>query len=117
VSFAGDNRFSAAKASFQAPVTAASPSAVASPTTAASTSAPPDPSADATPSVVSSSAAMTLQNPVTPATTFGIVLGIVGIGAVGALCVLWVLAWRRHDLMPGERRGFGSDFGRRSPPA
>jgi hypothetical protein len=56
---------------------------------------------------------MALQNGVTPVTTFGIVLGIVGVGAVGALCVLWVLAWRRHDLMPGERRGFGSDFGRR----
>jgi len=118
VSFAGDNRFSAAKTSFQAPVTAASPSAVASPTiAAASTPAPPDAPADATPTVVSSSAAMTLQNPVTPATTFGIVLAIVGIGAVGALCVLWVLAWQRHDLAPGERRGFGSDFGRRSPSA
>jgi hypothetical protein len=115
VSFAGDNRFAAAKASFQAAVTAAIPSAAASPTTAPESTPPPapGPTADATPSVVSSSAAMALQNGVTPVTTFGIVLAIVGVGAVGALCVLWVLAWRRHDLMPGERRGFGSDFGRR----
>jgi hypothetical protein len=56
---------------------------------------------------------MTLQNPSAPVTTFEVVLGIVGAGSLTALGVLWVLAWRRHYLMPGERRGFGSDFGRR----
>jgi hypothetical protein len=112
VSFAGDNRFAAAKATFQAAVTAAaSPSAIPTPTAPASTP-PPVPSASTTPTVVASSS-MTLQNPSAPITTFEVVLGIVGVGAVTALCVLWVLAWRRHDLMPGERRGFGSDFGRR----
>jgi hypothetical protein len=113
VSFAGDNRFAAAKATFQAAVTAAVPSASAAPTTAPASTPPPEPAASATPTVVASSA-MTLQNPSAPITTFEVVLGIVGAGAVAALGVLWILAWRRHDLMPGERRGFGSDFGRRS---
>jgi hypothetical protein len=113
VSFGGDNRFAAAKATFQAAVTAASPSAAPSATVAPATTPPPDTAASPTPTAVASSAAMALQNPTTPATTFGIVLAIVGVGAAIALFVLWVLAWRRHDLLPGERRGFGSDFGRR----
>ena len=114
VNFAGDNRFAAAKGTFQAAVTAASasPSAVASPTIAPESSAPPISTAGATPTVVSSST-MTLQNPSAPITTFEVVLGIVGAGSLTALCVLWILAWQRHYLMPGERRGFGSDFGRR----
>jgi hypothetical protein len=37
----------------------------------------------------------------------------VALYAFGSLCVVWFLAWRRHELLPGERRGFGSDFGRR----
>jgi hypothetical protein len=113
VSYAGDNRFGAARATFQASVTAAATPSVAAP------SIPPAPTADSVtpansaPTPVSSSAAMTLQNATTPATAVGVVLGIVGVGAFTALGVLWVLAWRRHDLLPGERRGFGSDFGRR----
>ena len=113
VSYAGDNRFAAARATFQASVTAAATPTVATP------SIPPAPTAasvtlaSSAPTPVSSSAAMTLQNATTPATAVGVVLGIVGVGAFTALGVLWVLAWRRHDLLPGERRGFGSDFGRR----
>ncbi len=113
VSYAGDNRFGAARATFQASVTAAATPSVAAP------SIPPAPTgasvtpANSAPTPVSSSAAMTLQNATTPATAVGVVLGIVGVGAFTALGVLWVLAWRRHDLLPGERRGFGSDFGRR----
>jgi hypothetical protein len=114
VNFAGDNRFSAAKATFQAAVTAAaaSPSAVASPSIAPESTAPPINTATASPTVVASTT-MTLQNPSAPVTTFEVVLGIVGAWSLTALSVLWVLAWRRHYLMPGERRGFGSDFGRR----
>ncbi len=114
VAFAGDNRFSAAQGTFQAAVTAAAkPSAVPTPTLAPASTTPSVAPASSTPTVVPSSATMTLQNPSAPITTFEVVLGIVGVGAVTALCVLWVLAWRRHDLLPGERRGFGSDFGRR----
>lgn len=114
VSYAGDNRFAAARATFQASVTAAAtPSVVASPSIpAASVTASVAP-AGSTPTVVQSSAAMTLRNATTPAATVGVVLGIVGVGAFIALGVLWMLAWSRHDLLPGERRGFGSDFGRR----
>jgi hypothetical protein len=114
VSYAGDNRFAPANATFQASVTAAATPTVATP------SIPPPPTAGSiapatsTPSGVSSSAAMTLRNATTPAATVGVVLAIVGVCAFIALGVLWVLAWRRHDLLPGERRGFGSDFGRRS---
>ncbi len=114
VTYDGDDRFAPATATFQAAVTAAvPPSAVAPPTIAPPSTPAPTSDASAIPTVVSSSTAMTLRNEVTPATTFGVVLGIVGIVAVLALGVLWVLAWQRHDLMPGERRGFGSDFGRR----
>ena len=118
VVFAGDNRFAAAQGTFQAAVTAAaSPSAVPSPSLAPASTPPAVAAAGSTPTGVPSSATMTLQNASAPITTFEVVLGIVGVGAVTALCVLWVLAWRRHDLLPGERRGFGSDFGRRSPSA
>ena len=114
VVFAGDNRFAAAQGTFQAAVTAApSPSAVASPTLPPASTPPAVAAASSTPTGVPSSATMALQNPSAPITTFEVVLGIVGVGSATALCVLWVLAWRRHDLMPGERRGFGSDFGRR----
>jgi hypothetical protein len=114
VSYAGDNRFAAARATFQASVTAAAtPSVVPSPSIpTASVTASVAP-ASSTPTVVQSSGAMALQNATTPATAVGVVLGIVGVGAFIALGVLWLLAWSRHDLLPGERRGFGSDFGRR----
>jgi len=113
VSYTGDNRFAAARATFQASVTAAATPTVATP------SIPPAPTgasvapASSTPTSVQSSAALTLRNATTPAATVGVVLGIVGVGAFIALGVLWMLAWSRHDLLPGERRGFGSDFGRR----
>jgi len=114
VSYAGDNRFAAARATFQASVTAAAtPSVVPSPSIpTASVTASVVP-ASSTPTSVQSSGAMALQNATTPATAVGVVLGIVGVGAFIALGVLWLLAWSRHDLLPGERRGFGSDFGRR----
>ncbi len=114
VSYAGDNRFAAARATFQASVTAAAtPSVVPSPSIpTASVTASVAP-ASSTPTSVQSSGAMALQNATTPATAVGVVLGIVGVGAFIALGVLWMLAWSRHDLLPGERRGFGSDFGRR----
>lgn len=113
VSYAGDNRFAAARATFQASVTAAATPTVAAP------SIPPAPTgasiapASSTPPSVQSSGAMALQNATTPAAAVGVVLGIVGVGAFIALGVLWLLAWSRRDLLPGERRGFGSDFGRR----
>ena len=114
VSYAGDNRFAAARATFQASVTAAAtPSVVASPSIpTASVTASVVP-ASSTPTSVQSSGAMALQNATTPAATVGVVLGIVGVGAFIALGLLWMLAWSRHALLPGERRGFGSDFGRR----
>jgi hypothetical protein len=113
VSYAGDNRFAPARATFQASVTAAATPSVATPSIPPAPTASSIAPASSTPSVVSSSAAMTLRNATTPAATVGVVLAIVGVGAFIALGVLWVLAWRRHDLLPGERRGFGSDFGRR----
>ena len=113
VSYAGDNRFAAARATFQASVTAAATPTVATPSIpTASVTASVAP-ASSTPTSVQSSGAMALQNATTPAATVGVVLGIVGVGAFIALGVLWMLAWSRHDLLPGERRGFGSDFGRR----
>jgi hypothetical protein len=113
VSYAGDNRFGAARATFQASVTAAATPSVAAPSIPPAPTAASVTPANSAPTPVSSSAAMALQNATTPATAVGVVLGIVGVGAFTALGVLWVLAWRRHDLLPGERRGFGSDFGRR----
>ncbi len=112
VSFAGDNRFPAAKASFQAAVTAASASPAATPTLDVASTPPPAAAAVGTPTAVASGGTMSLQNVSAPILTFGVVLGIVGLGALAALSVLCVLAWRRHYLLPGERRGFGSDFGR-----
>ncbi|MBI4898984.1 MAG: Ig-like domain repeat protein [Actinobacteria bacterium] len=109
ISFAGDARFPAAKISLQAGVTAAAPA----------TSAPPPSIASSAPATASVSPSISaLAPPATahrgdsaPATTFGIVFGIVGGTSLAALGVLWVLARRRHTLLPGERRGFGSDFG------
>lgn len=117
VSYAGDNRFPPARATFQASVTAAATPSVATPSIAPPPTASSIAPATSTPSVVSSSAAMTLRNATTPAATVGVVLAIVGVCAFISLGVLWLLAWRRHDLLPGERRGFGSDFGRRRPSA
>ncbi len=114
ISFAGDARFPAAKLALQAGVTAAAPSTSAAPSTAAS-SAPPGPSVTASASHLASSVVGAPRGGSTPAAAFSnvfsIVFGIVGAVAIAALGVLWVLARRRHRLLPGERRGFGSDFG------
>ena len=111
VSFAGDARFPAAKASFQSAVSPASPSSVATPSISASASVPATASASTRPSVPANTTSAAPRGGSTPAATFGVVFGIVGATSVAALGVLWVLARRRHDLLPGERRGFGSDFG------
>lgn len=111
VSFAGDARFPAAKASFQSAVTAAAPSPSATPSISASPSVAPTASVSTKPSARTSAAVAAPREGSTPASTFGLVLGVVGATSLAALGVLWVMARRRHHLLPGERRGFGSDFG------
>lgn len=113
VSFAGDARFPAAKASFQSAVSAPSPSTAPTPTISADATPPPASSVSAKPSA-GATGAPAPRGDSTPAATFGIVFGIVGATSVAALGVLWVMARRRHHLLPGERRGFGSDFGHSS---
>jgi hypothetical protein len=108
ISFAGDARFPAAKISLQAGVTAAAPATSAPPPSIAS-SAPA--TASVSPSVSTIAPAAARRDDSAAAATFSIVFGIVGFTSLGALGVLWVLARRRHVLLPGERRGFGSDFG------
>lgn len=112
VTFAGDNRFQAAKGTFQAAVTSASASPAATPSLDVASTPPPAAAAVGTPTAIASGGTMSLQNASAPIVTFGVVLGIVGVCSLALLSGLWVLAWRRHYLLPGERRGFGSDFGR-----
>lgn len=115
VSYAGDARFLGATATFKAGVTAAeTPTPEPTPTISPEPSAPAvvDATAESSAAPVSSSATITPRRGPSPATTTGLALGIVALGAFSALTVIWVLAWRRHFLLPGERRGFGSDFGR-----
>ncbi len=112
ISYAGDSRFAAAKGTFKVQVLAqATPSAVPSPSIAPVSSLPPISQVTATHETVASSFAR--RDSATPASTVGLFLGAVALYAFGSLCVVWFLAWRRHELLPGERRGFGSDFGRR----
>lgn len=37
---------------------------------------------------------------------------VLAVGAVSTLAGMGAVAWRRNQLMPGERRGFGTDFGK-----
>jgi hypothetical protein len=112
ISYSGDSRFAAAKGTFKAQVLAqATPSAAPSPSIAPVSSLPPISQVTATHETVASSFAR--RDSATPASTVGLFLGAVALYAFGSLCVVWFLAWRRHELLPGERRGFGSDFGRR----
>ena len=37
---------------------------------------------------------------------------ILPVVAVTVLAGMGAMAWRRHQLLPGERRGFGTDFGK-----
>lgn len=112
ISYAGDGRFAAAKGTFKVQVqAAATPSAVPSPSIAPVSSLPPISQVTATHETVASSFAR--RDTATPASTVGLFLAAVALYAFGSLCVVWFLAWRRHELLPGERRGFGSDFGRR----
>ncbi len=114
VSFAGDGRFPAARTGFKATVTAAvTPTPVPSPSIVPPSSLPPTSQVSATRETGSAVASATRRDVPTPASTAGFFLGAVALYAFAALCVVWVLAWRRHELLPGERRGFGSDFGRR----
>jgi hypothetical protein len=112
ISYAGDSRFAAAKGTFKVQVLPPStPSAVPSPSIAPVSSLPPISQVTATHETVASSFAR--RDSATPASTVGLFLAAVALYAFGSLCVVWFLAWRRHELLPGERRGFGSDFGRR----
>lgn len=112
ISYAGDSRFAAARGTFKVQVLPpATPSAVPSPSIAPISSLPPISQVTATHETVASSFAR--RDSATPASTVGLFLGAVALYAFGSLCVVWFLAWRRHELLPGERRGFGSDFGRR----
>ncbi len=112
VTYAGDSRFAAAKGTFKVQVLPPStPSAVPSPSIAPVSSLPPISQVTATHETVASSFAR--RDSATPASTVGLFLAAVALYAFGSLCVVWFLAWRRHELLPGERRGFGSDFGRR----
>jgi hypothetical protein len=112
ISYAGDARFGAAKGTFKAQVLPpAAPSAVPTPSIAPVSSLPPISQVTATHETVASSFAR--RDTATPASTVGVFLGAVALYAFSSLCIVWFLAWRRHELLPGERRGFGSDFGRR----
>ena len=112
ISYAGDGRFGAAKGTFKAQVLPpATPSAVPSPSIAPASSLPPISQVTATQETPASSVAR--RDSATPASTVGVFLGAVALYAFSSLCIVWFLAWRRHELLPGERRGFGSDFGRR----
>jgi len=111
ISYAGDGRFAAAKGTFKVQVLPpATPSAVPTPSIAPVSSLPPISQVTATETVASSFAR---RDSATPASTVGVFLGAVALYAFSSLCIVWFLAWRRHELLPGERRGFGSDFGRR----
>jgi hypothetical protein len=111
ISYAGDGRFAAAKGAFKVQVLPpAPPSAVPTPSIAPVSSLPPISQATPTQTVASSFAR---RDSATPASTVGVFLGAVALYAFSSLCIVWFLAWRRHELLPGERRGFGSDFGRR----
>lgn len=112
ISYAGDSRFAAALGTFKVEVLPpTTPSAVPSPSIAPVSSLPPISQVTATHETVSSS--FPRRDSAAPASTVGLFLGAVALYAFGSLCVVWFLAWRRHELLPGERRGFGSDFGRR----
>ncbi len=112
ITYAGDSRFPAAKGAFKVQVLPPdTPSPVPSPSIAPASSLPPISQVTATHETVASSFAR--RDSATPASTVGLFLVGVALYAFGSLCVVWFLAWRRHELLPGERRGFGSDFGRR----
>jgi hypothetical protein len=112
ISYAGDSRFGAANGTFKVQVLPpATPSAVPSPIIAPVSSLPPISQVTATHETVASSSAR--RDSATPASTAGLFLAAVALYAFSSLCVVWFLAWSRHELLPGERRGFGSDFGRR----
>lgn len=114
IAFAGDGHFQASRSVFQASVTAKSPaSPSAAPSTAFETTAPTNPTAlvSTSASAVGANNSASSSDPKTPANVFVSVLAIVGASSAIILFALWVIAWSRHDLLPGERRGFGSDFG------
>lgn len=112
VDFAGDDRFAASRRTVKAQVLAAeTPTPVPTPTIAPESSLPPIASVTATRETVASSFAR--RDAPTAASSVGFILAAVALYALGSLGVVWFLAWRRHELLPGERRGFGSDFGRR----
>lgn len=114
ITYAGDGRFPAARGTFKASVTAATtPTPVPTPSIAPSSNLPSISQVTASHDTGTAIASATRRDAATPASTAGFFLGAVALYAFASLFVVWVLAWRRHELLPGERRGFGSDFGRR----
>ncbi len=110
VSYAGDGPYAPASTTTVVALTAPSP--------------PPPPPSIKTEAAAPPLAKVTEQAPAAPprrsaevpldATTnrgFTVVAFALAVGAITLLAGTAALAWRRHHLLPGERRGFGTDFG------
>jgi len=111
VSFAGDRYYAAATAKATGTIT--TPEATPSPTPSETPS--PTPTPEPTPDVAGSvsSDASTPEGFDAPMSLVGAAFFTVALVAAGTLVILGIIAHDRRRLARGERRGFGTDFGKR----
>ncbi len=115
LTYAGEPGIAAASFELVLPVNQAVPSPTPTPTPTPSPTASPSPSDSVT---ASASAAVTPrgQSGGSISLAVGIAIAAVAVVSLAALAGLSILAFDRHRLLRGERRGFGSDFGQRTQP-
>ena len=111
ITYAGDSVYPATTATYRVGLKAPGPTP-APPSIASDTPAPPvaKPGASASPATTTGFADLDAGGAASRG--LAILVFVLAVGAVTALAGMGAIAWRRNSLMPGERRGFGTDFGK-----
>ena len=111
VTYPGDGRYAAATATY--PVSLAAPGPTPPPPKIRSEApAPPAQKGSAAPAPSAPAGVVSVGLDEMAGSAVAVLAVVLAVGAVAVLAAMAAVAWRRSHLLPGERRGFGTDFGK-----
>jgi hypothetical protein len=111
LTYAGDSVYPATTATYRVGLKAPGPTPPP-PSLASETPAPPVARSGASASSTTTAGFTDLDVGGAASRGLAILVFVLAVGAVTVLAGVAAVAWRRTSLMPGERRGFGTDFGK-----
>lgn len=111
VTYAGDGPYSGSTTTVKLPLAKPGPTPPP-PTIHTETPAPPAEKPTAAPTVAANPNLITIDVGGAASRGVAVLVFVLAVGAVTALAGMGAVAWRRNQLLPGERRGFGTDFGK-----